>query len=287
MENSTVEDTRKKRDNREVVAEGHSTTADEKSKKIRARRQHIVNHDSLLDVARAQSTANCSSKVSESHHEDSVGNAATQVSSLTGSKSQNDEHGNKDCTGPGKAVDLESALHHIVQLSDGIKEYITDNVWISFRVGHAGDASALAACVRKSSTLSNTKDNNNCSLPTPISDNKKKSTSLNGATASPEDTSLEVRLADGLGDEDTPPSIFALLVDISKKDDEPRLGAAALFSTGWDDVSRILLVEWFYIDDQEKELAGIIQRRLWLRLCTLSVMTSCNKIVGKKSSTTV
>ena len=96
-----------------------------------------------------------------------------------------------------------------------------------------------------------------------------------------EDTSLEIRLAEGLGDEDSPPSIFALLADISNdKDCDRKLGAVALISYGWVDFTSVLRLDFFYIikDVQFSDISNLLERRMWLRISTLALMT-CNEIV--------
>jgi hypothetical protein len=155
----------------------------------------------------------------------------------------------------GTSWDLESALHHVVSMGDGCKEFLSDDAWVIFRVGHVGDASALEKCYRKSR-----KDGDNELSVTP--------------------EQMEVRLADGLGDEDNPPSIFALIAEVkSKSEDVSRdLAAAALF--GGDDNSEVVRVEWIHVNGSlPPAIASILERRLWLRLSALSLLLSYDIIV--------
>lgn len=170
------------------------------------------------------------------------------------------------------------------------RECLSQDCWVNFRVGHAGDASALASCYQKSKQQPNES----------ISDDKTTTTttkepSNSSSSTAEEDTSLEVRLADGLGDEDTPPVIFALIADVSfRSDSEKRaasekksivLGAAALLSIVWEeDSSRVLNVEWLHVcndhDTLNAEVASLLERRMWLRLSALALMTSCALLVA-------
>jgi hypothetical protein len=47
---------------------------------------------------------------------------------------------------------------------------------------------------------------------------------------------LELRIATGIGDEDTPPAVFAVMVEIVTNEDAPtlQLGAVALLTLDWD-----------------------------------------------------
>jgi hypothetical protein len=280
-------------------------------------------------------------------------NKTTSIGDDEGSNS------NRVCTtNYGSAVDVENALHQVIQVSEGIHEYISNNgTFISFRVGHAGDASALAELIRKSlllvrndcsdssvieSSNSNNKRDNHIGsqneenqqpadpITTTTTGTAASTTTISSSTTlattavnSNEDTTLEVRLADGLGDEDTPPSVFALIVDITTRNDNnnennssqnkaksnnkcnnnknsndhkstsppPRsisnMAGAALISISIVEQTKILLVEWLDViidtialdNDTMNVLKGIIERRLWLRLCTLCILLFCERIV--------
>lgn len=147
-----------------------------------------------------------------------------------------------------------------------LKEYISETHWVSFRLGHAGDASQIASCFQK----------------------RKQGETDSASVPPPEDTSLEISLVDGLGGGDSPPSVFALLADIiSDNEASPQLlGAAALLSSGWEDSCRALRVEFFYVIEDAKysDVAGVLERRMWLRLSSLAIMTSNQLIITEALS---
>ena len=102
-------------------------------------------------------------------------------------------------------------------------------------------------------------------------------------------------MAEGLGDEDTPPAIFALIADVTWKTEPEQqqhqgsvLGAAALISMAWNE-SRVLNVEWLYVSKDPKlaKVANLLERRMWLRLSALALMTSCQTLVAPKNTRTV
>jgi hypothetical protein len=274
---SSIEDIRKKRDNREVV-EGNSFKSDEKTKKLKAQKlKTCTSHD------KAPTTDEKTSTTKEIRNGDDENDDASAITGVVSSISLSNNNSNELTESLGdiqqeKFIDFETALNRIVRVSDGVREYVTDDSWLTFRIAHAGDASILATCVRKSNSYESTKDDNNSSSNI----NK----TLSSSTA--EDTSLEVRLAEGLGDEDTPPSIFALLCDINTQNDEAKLAAACMFYMVWEEFSRVLLLECLFVDDTENsKLTGLIERRVWLRLCTLAKMTSCEKIIQKQRDHTI
>jgi len=243
METKPPEDARKKRVSAEV-AEGATGTTEEKVKKLRA-------HESASNLAEHVAV------------EENPKQPERQTESHSSKKSSNQtiDKASK------KVWDLESALHHLVRAKGNEKEKLSSNTCVSFRVGHAGDVSALASFYRKSTSEEK-------QSPNPVS------------SSSSEDTSLEVLLAEGLGDEDTPPSVFALLADVYKEDRSkvPYLAAAALLTLGWQENARVLRVEWSAID-RESEVADVLERRLWLRLSTLALMTSCQILIVNERTT--
>lgn len=248
MEKKSSEDARKKRHSTEV-AEGATGINEEKVKKLRA-------HQSSGIISRAEHVEKTQSEAQKS--EDS------KAPEKLPDQSPGDD---KSVSRRKKVWDLESALHHVAQARDDDEHesLSSDGTWVRFRVGHAGDVSALAAFYRKSTNV-----------PKQSKTEGKNSTTSSSA----EDTSLEVLLADGLGDEDTPPSVFALLADIYKPDNPKvaQLAASALLTLGWQENARVLRVEWL-ATDKDQEVASILERRLWLRLSTLALMTSCQLLV--------
>ena len=154
----------------------------------------------------------------------------------------------------GTSWDLESALHHVVSMGDGCKEFLSDDAWVIFRVGHVGDASALEKCYRKSRK--------------------------GGENESVTPEQMEVRLADGLGDEDNPPSIFALIGDLKSKSEDVSEDLAAVALFGGDDNSEVVRVEFIHVNGSlPPAIASILERRLWLRLSALSLLLSYDIIV--------
>ena len=139
----------------------------------------------------------------------------------------------------GRALDLEVSLQRIVQLGekDESKEYLSKTKWVQFRVGHARDASIIANFYRKSNANKFDTGNN---------------VNLSSALQK-EDTSLEVRLLEGLGDEDSPPVIYALLADVECDDDDNlNLVGATVVSSGWESSRKVMMVKMFYVSDEEK-----------------------------------
>jgi hypothetical protein len=177
-------------------------------------------------------------------------------------------------TTSGRVLDLEVALQQIAHLGkdDKCKEYLSKTKWVQFRVGHTSDASTLATFYRKSRRRQNVEH--------PARDTTNSNISTSNLLQK-EDTSLEVRLAEGLGDDDSPPSIFALLADVVCDNGDQKLVAAAVISSGWEDSRKVMLVKMFHVSDEENDsdVAELLERRMWLRLSALALMTSNDMIV--------
>jgi hypothetical protein len=264
--NSGNDDSRKKRDSRQVVESGPSSyDRDENPKKLRsretaARDRTPNNNNELLETSRESLCASSTVR----NKDDCVKRDGrktmirhNEVTSEVASRSM--------------SWDLESASHHVARLGDGCKEQLSDDVWVTFRVGHAGDASTLEKCYSK--TLSST-----------CGERNEDSSSEERAKAVATSEQMEVRLADGLGDEDSPPSIFALIAELSAGNSSaPRdLGAAVLFAG--DESSAIIRVEWLYVDKTlSSQVAGILERRLWLRLSALALLMSCDIVAESEN----
>jgi hypothetical protein len=168
--------------------------------------------------------------------------------------------------------DLEVSLQRIVHLgeNDNAKEYLSKTKWVQFRVGNASDALAIAKLYRKSKV--------DTSAEPEVIRNKV----IQSDTSQREDILLEDSLAEGLGDEDSPPSIFALLADLVCDDEDDRtFAAASVFSSGWDNSTKVLMVKMLYVSDDVKNssIAELLERRMWLRLAALALMTSSEMIV--------
>jgi hypothetical protein len=359
MENN--DDTRKKRDSKEVVDEGSVVVNEEKSKKLRAAANtgrnesetSISQHDvpePVLPPSSSTPPPPPPPSVQSDQASASIGDGSRPATSATTASvpevsnqavtANNQENNVTIAVANGNALDfnvkegaldLEVALHRIVRMNEksDIKEYLSTSnptSWVTFRVGHAGDASTLAACYRKSqavitqstvqgdggATATTTSTTVQCATKSPVNsreyDNsannsinqadKRSSTETHPGTiyaattvggTTVEDTSLEIRLAEGLGDEDTPPCIFALLAEVEsfKEPDVRHLGAASLLSIAWQDGVKVLQVEWLYVSAFPTEggdvdgshfptsISDLLERRMWLRLSALVMMTGC------------
>jgi hypothetical protein len=220
------------------------------------------------------------------------------------------KNGNEDGRSlPPKTQDLESALHRVAGIGKEQKDCFSTDEWVTFRVGDAGDASVIASWYRKSRETMESpikRDNTNAvaSTPTPgsppgsamagegahSSPNEKKYAAT--PTFAPADEApLELWLTDGLGDEDTPPSVHSLLAYVSSSsssaDEEtaassPTLGAIALLTMAWDDNEGVLRVEWLHVDPTAPH-AKALERKLWFRLSCIALITSCQKLVVDKA----
>lgn len=137
--------------------------------------------------------------------------------------------------------DLEGALHYLVQELDE-KEFLTrdETTWITFRVGHAGDASTIASWYRlaKQQLLleeeeEEAKENIDDDLeeedpeievdslppsqhipPEPAPAEDRVEEGGGDANASPSTSMLEVWLADGFGDDRRLPYVYSLVADV-------------------------------------------------------------------------
>ena len=215
--------------------------------------------------------------------------------------------------------DLECALHHVMDSmapSDGEREYVTKDkdVWVSFRLAHAGDVSEIARLYREEQRRREKRPK----------DNDEEREDEGSAT------SLEVRFAEGLGDEDHPPVAFGILgflhyekkkvtkddtVDKEESDSTStstnnhhapyhttngRLAAAVLLTEelrlGYpaDSIAKfpeeqesctagLVRVEWMHIQgsfdrkghsSRNNDLAKSIGSHLWLRLASVGVLTN-------------
>jgi hypothetical protein len=250
-----AEEAGKKRDSTEVVEDADASLEEKEAKKLRAKeapKQNQVESSTAVEDSALGETPNASPAARAK--------AVVKV---------------KEPATKGKVWDLEGAFHYVIRMGDcdgTNKEFLTEDrsKWVIFRAGHTGDVSSLASFYRQSIV------DPNCT-PDKGADRDKKVSSV------PDDTPLEVWLADGLGDEDAPPAFFALLADISSVD-APKvswLGAAAILTLAWEDSSRVLRVEWMHVDN-ELEFANLLERRLWLRLSTLSLLSSCELLVVSK-----
>jgi hypothetical protein len=171
--------------------------------------------------------------------------------------------------------DLESALQYLVSV-DTQNESLNDTTTVSFRVGHAGDAS----------TISNLYQQSQAPKSPEFELRKTTSTTTTTTTTEPEEESsslLELWLAEGMGDEDTPPSLHVLLAHIQNGETggsgPSQLAAIALLTISWEEDTRMLRVEWLYIDPSLDQTVGLtLERRLWLRLSSCAFLTACQLV---------
>lgn len=229
----------------------------------------------------------------------------------------------------GEGQDLESALTVLMGASEGQQERISDHSYLTFRIGHAGDASLLAlwySSKNRKATLQQSHVDDAPGSTTSVTTaaavddrvqpqrveekeaqqvNNHKDDGAKSEAVAPSPavqleqeaaSSLELWLAEGLGNEDMPPSLFALLAHVNydkqqddKVEDEgdeagnttakaSRLAAVALLTVAWENSSRVLRVEWLQVD-YELDNATLVERRMWLRLAALSLMTACEMYV--------
>ena len=295
-----------------------------------------------------------------------TGSTARQhIGSVPSSRTAN----NESSLGDG-GQDLESALSSLVgcttsnegQREREKKEYISQHCYLTFRMGHAGDASRIAnwyreekkkkgipaasessesSCEEPHTTIKEVENNDptatrtsteeegddeNCEDQEPLLPSTKETEGTSGtentetrrtanvAACSVSSTtvdqesasSLELWLADGLGDEDMPPSLFALLVHVNydkisdnkdESENEPdedagstkssSLAAVALLTVSWEHSERVLRIEWLRVDSDLGEKASLVEKRTWLRLAALSLMTNCEMhVVDQTTSLT-
>ena len=232
----SVDDSRKKREyNKDETNAGDSSGGEEKPKKIRPEAKLASSWESLDHSTHKANTAT------------TVGKGTTQ-----------------DAT---SGWDLETALHRIFTCADTTeKEFLSEDKWLTFRIGHAGDASTIASLYRKTSPVSESE----------LSKDDGKNDEKDEKIKSCDDAdALELRIATGMGDEDMPPAVFAILAEVVTNDDIPtvQLGAVALLTLDWDLGQRLLRIEWFYVDETLTEY-DLVKRRLWFRLSALALVTA-------------
>lgn len=165
---------------------------------------------------------------------------------------------------PPRPRDLESAASYVVA-SCKEKEYLSKEEWVVFRIGNAGDAGLLAALQRKDGKVESSKESH--------PEKKRKSSAVQS-----DERSLEMKLSEALGDEDTPPAIFALISDVYSDESTHHVGASAMMYLGIEEGTRALMVDWIYVDENS-DVSDVLRRRLWLRLSTIAMLTSSLHIV--------
>lgn len=143
----------------------------------------------------------------------------------------------------GEPLDIETALHRLL---NGNEEEKLDG--LAFRVGHTGDAPPIEAFYRRTTIQSK-----------------------EAREQQQESSPLELWLSEGLGDEDTPPSVYSIVAQ-RDGDKNALIEAVALFSLEWKTNQRVLRVEWSHVDPSVPN-SQAQSRRMWLYLSALAVMT--------------
>jgi len=182
-------------------------------------------------------------------------------------------------------TDLESAIAGLFaeyedpELTQKNLQFDVDgnNYWIEFRVGHSGDAASLAALFSQKEKKHNVDaqdraDSNQLMLK------EKPREELDDCSK------LELRIASGLGDEQTPPALHAILAEICVGDIKERhsgtlkeLGAAAIATIDWNphQSMRYLRLEEIKVDESKVPIKHLLMRRLLLSLSALALKTAC------------
>jgi len=295
------DDARKKRDSRS------SPTPKDKAKKFRTTlaEENNSNNDNKFQSSAAVADDLLSSPVAEQgktpkqpehpEHPEQKKHATPTTSQIGDKQETTPTNAAATENEPSRLLDLETALHRLIGDENSTKEYLTetttvdmkDRDYITFRWAHAGDAAKIAAWYRSESnddiSSSSSKNVNNKTSSTNTTNSKKKN-------EGEDDSQLELWLSDGLGDEDHPPFLFALLAhvmvsspvasSINTSTKTPKLAACALLTLAWEEGKRLLRVEWRHVDTSLSH-ADLISRRLWLRLSSLALMSACTLAIEK------
>jgi hypothetical protein len=268
-----AEDPSKKRDSAQV-----ENGDEEKSKKVRVNRATRHRSPTPRLIAREHSSRDSSSNdVNKTLERSTLGNAPSNTHAVPQSASgESSDETNSAVT---KIWDLESALLYLVQVDGEEKEYLSKNedetpkLWVTFRVGHAGDASMIATWYRQATRPL---DHAEVDIVKPAD-----------ATTDPSDddsrtSMLEVWLAEGLGDEDTPPAVHALIGYVNQEGPEKTIktfGSVGLLTLDWKDNERVLQIQWMHINPGlEYNIAKTLEQKMWLRISTLAQMTACHAV---------
>jgi hypothetical protein len=217
-------------------------------------------------------------------------------------------------------ISIESNLQGLLALPEGASHHLemptglgfnTDadtHIFIRFRVAEAGDASPLANLFSKANTQSDANTNHTLDevdeihQPPAIEDVNSLG---NPKVAAANDLSyLEINIASGLGDEQTPPAFHAIIAEIincpspspsPSKDDEAtspcskgereatgspssiKLCGAAISTVDWDSQQsrRYLRVQEIAVDKSLVPDVNLLLRRFVLSLSALALKTAC------------
>jgi hypothetical protein len=268
-----AEDPSKKRDSAQV-----ENGDEEKSKKVRVNRatRHRSPTTRLISSNREHASRDSSNEANKTSERSTLANSSSNTASAQTSTGENPDSANALVT---KIWDLESALLYLVQMDGDEKEYLSNNeeepppMWVTFRAGHAGDASTIATWYRQATK--------------PLDHAEVDIAKSADATTDPSDddsrtSMLEVWLAEGLGDEDTPPAVHALIAYVNQEGPEKTIttfGSVALLTLDWKDNERILQIKWMHINPGlDYNIAKTLEQKMWLRLSTLAQMTACHVV---------
>ena len=268
-----AEDPSKKRDSAQV-----ENGDEEKSKKVRVNRATRHRSPTPRLITREHTSRDSSSNdVNKSLERGTLGKSSPNTHTV--SQPASEETPDRTNSVVTKIWDLESALLYLVQIDGEEKEYLSKNeeetplLWVTFRVGHAGDASTIATWYRQATRpLDHAEvDIGKSAEPTTDPSDDDSRTSM-----------LEVWLAEGLGDEDTPPAVHALIGYVNQEGTEKTIttfGSVALLTLDWKDSERVLQIQWMHINPSlEYNIAKTLEQKMWLRISTLAQMTACHAV---------
>lgn len=237
-------------------------------------RRHVMDLESALHkVTLLSSSLKDKQQDDDKHREYLVkpASADTITKVATVAEQRDDDHANETMEGGATAETAQVAT----QEEDSSSIVASPPaVWVTFRLAHPGDASKLASLYKNSEPAQNNKNKlAAASVPSSPSPSSSSGTS---------EEQMSLLLAEGLGDEDKPPSVYGLLAEVheEKKDNEKRttvtstrVGATMLLTAGWRDQERIIRIEWYTILDDDSNKFPNLSGHVLLRLASLAVLT--------------
>ena len=224
---------------------------------------------------------------------------------------------------------IETVLARIIRELPS-DEPIGNDEHVTFRVGHSGDAARIASLYQRataplamntatptaatsvattsvSTNKTSTTNNDKETKKREAHDKTSNSNSSSANNGDDDNHAFELRLADGLGDENTPPAIYALLVEVQRRDsihakDEENsknsinrnsssavLGAVVLLTASSHHPQQqqpqqpqkqqyqcTVRVEWKHIDATVVRSVHVLERRILVRLAALALLAECN-----------
>lgn len=168
---------------------------------------------------------------------------------------------------------LESVIIDVC--SQGIESLGDDGSSALYRLGDSSDVRAIVSLYRKIEQEGEEDDHtDSCER------DKSEKGSETTESSSLDESTFIATIANAIGDEDHPASIFPVCCDTKLSEDgDASLSAVALVSNGWDGTDLTLRVEWLGVSPtfDKKEL---LTRRLWLRLASMALSMSCGLSVS-------